>query len=198
MPYPFDPAQARHLLQEAGYANGLPITLIASEDLAIQATVVSKMLEHVGFTVALQVLDAVTYNQKTVLSSLDQPPEPQAWDIALASHNGNVGLPVLQIYHQYALDDWNDWVIEQPELRRLQEQVLGTVDRERQQELIRQMERHTHDQTYFLFLYNPIRLYAVNKAVEFVPYVNTIINLDETGVTAEHWSVRKQKTAEQE
>ena len=59
--------------------------------------------------------------------------------------------------------------------------------------LIRQMERHTRDQAYFLFLYNPVQLYAVNKAVEFVPYVTTTFNLVETSVTAQHWSVRKQK-----
>jgi hypothetical protein len=60
------------------------------------------------------------------------------------------------------------------------------------------MERHTRDQAYFLFLYNPIKLYAVNKAVEFVPYVSTILALDATGVTAEHWSVRKQGAGTQE
>ena len=42
------------------------------------------------------------------------------------------------------------------------------MDREHQQALIRQMERHTREQAYFLFLYSPIGLYAVNKAVEFV------------------------------
>ena len=52
------------------------------------------------------------------------------------------------------------------------------------------MERHTHDQVYFLFLYNPIQLYAVNKAVEFVPYV-TRFSLAEISVTDQHWSVRK-------
>ena len=68
---------------------------------------------------------------------------------------------------------------------------MRTVDREHQQALIRQMERHTHDQAYFLFLYNPIQLYAVNKAVEFVPYVSTNLNLAETSVTDQHWSVRQ-------
>ena len=52
------------------------------------------------------------------------------------------------------------------------------------------MERHTHDQAYFLFLYNPIQLYAVNKAVEFVPYV-TRLSLAEITVTEQHWSVRQ-------
>jgi len=42
-----------------------------------------------------------------------------------------------------------------------------------------------------LFLYNPIKLFAVNKAVEFVPYVGTTLNLTETSVTEQHWSVRQ-------
>jgi hypothetical protein len=60
------------------------------------------------------------------------------------------------------------------------------------------MERHTRDQAYFLFLYNPIQLFAVNKAVEFVPYVSTLLKLNETSVTEQHWSVRKQKANRQE
>ena len=60
------------------------------------------------------------------------------------------------------------------------------------------MERHTRDQAYFLFLYNPIGLYAVNKAVEFVPHVNTLLGLTEVSVTEQHWSVRKQKASGRE
>jgi ABC-type transport system substrate-binding protein len=68
---------------------------------------------------------------------------------------------------------------------------LRTVNQEQQQGLIRQMEQYTSAQAYFLFLNNPIQLYAVNKAVEFVPYVNTLLNLDTTSVTEHHWSVRE-------
>ena len=82
--------------------------------------------------------------------------------------------------------------------QRLYAQVLRTANREQQQALIRQMERHTHDQAYFLFLYNPIQLYAVNKAVDFVPYMSTTLNFAETAVTEQHWSVRKQKATVQE
>jgi ABC-type transport system substrate-binding protein len=106
--------------------------------------------------------------------------------------------PIYPFYQNFALNGQFDWVIEQPELQQLYEQALGTVHREKQQALIRQMERHTHEQAYFLFLYNPIKLYAVNKAVEFVPHVTTILNLTETSVTDQHWSVRKQKAAIQE
>jgi len=197
-PYPFDPGKAHSLLQEAGYAAGLGVTLLASEDLQVQATVISKMLEQVGFTVDLQVLDAAAYNRKTFLSDLEQPPEQQTWDIALTARNEAANFPLLQTYTDYALGGAWNWGIADPELQRLQAQGLRTLDREQQQAVIRQMERQIHDQAYFLFLYNPIQLYAVNKAVEFVPYITTILDLAETGVTDEHWSVRKQKAAGQE
>lgn len=61
-PYPFDIDKAQHLLHEAGYRDGLPISLIAPGALEVQATVVSKMLEQIGFTVDLQVLDTATFN----------------------------------------------------------------------------------------------------------------------------------------
>ena len=186
---------ARRLLQAAGYDAGLSLTLITSEDLAVQATVVSKMLEQVGFQVDLQVLDPSTYNRKTDLSHLDQPAEQQPWDIALRSFFDRPNFPVLWFYHNFAVDGPNGWVIEEPELRQLYAQVLGSVEREQQQALIRQMERHSRDQAYFLFLYNPIGLYAVNKAVQFVPYVSPLLNLIETSGTEQHWSVRKQGAA---
>jgi ABC-type transport system substrate-binding protein len=197
-PYAFDPTTARRLLQEAGHGAGLTLTLIASEDLVVQATVVGKMLEQVGFQVDLQVLDPGAYNRKTDLSHLDQPAEQQPWDIALRSFFDRPNFPVLWFYHNFAVDGPNDWVSEQPELRQLYAQVLGSVDREQQQVLIHQMERHSRDHAYFLFLYNPIGLYAVNKAVQFVPYVSPLLNLAETAVMEQHWSVRKQGAAMQE
>jgi peptide/nickel transport system substrate-binding protein len=198
-PYAFAPDKTRALLREAGYPDGLSLTLIAPEALRVQATVVGKMLEQGGFRVDLQVLDPATHGQKTAISHLEQPPEQQTWDIALTSNIPDVvNFPMYTFYHNFALDGQYDWVLEQPELPQLYTQVLGTVDREQQQVLSHQMEQHTRDQAYFLFLYNPIKLYAVNKAVEFVPYISTILTLDATGVMAEHWSVRKQGAAVQE
>ena len=190
-PYAFDPGKVQALLREAGYPDGLAVTLIAPPSLEVQATVVGKMLEQVGFTVERQMLEPAVYNRKTRLTELDQPAEQQAWDIALTSWADGVNFPAIQPYHIFALDGPSDWVIEEPELQRLYAQLLRTVDREHQQALIRQMERHTRDQAYFLFLYNPIELYAVNKGVDFVPYVSTQLNLAETSVTDQHWSVRR-------
>jgi peptide/nickel transport system substrate-binding protein len=192
VPYAFDPGQARHLLREAGYPDGLALSLIAPEALEVQATVVSKMLEQAGFRVALQVLDPDTYNRQTFSSSLDQPPEHQPWDIALRPDFDLFNFPALEFYGILMRGGVANWGSEEPALRQLYEQVLGTVDRERQEGLFRQMERHIRDQASLLFLYNPIGLYAMNKAVEFVPHVNGLLSLVELSVTEQHWSVRKQ------
>ena len=150
-PYPFEPGKAQQLLREAGYPPGRPLILIATEDLEVQATVISKMLEQVGLTVELQMLDASTYNAKTNLGHLDQLPEQQRWDLALWTALDVVSFPALIFYKLFALNGANDWVGEEPELHQLYERFLPTVDGEQQQGLIRQMERHTHDQAYFLF-----------------------------------------------
>jgi len=194
-PYPFDPAAARRLLREAGTAEGLTLSLIASEELQAQATVVSKMLEQVGLTVELQILDGTALNRKTHLGNLDQTPEHQSWDIALTLYPDPLNFPVFSVYRTFALDGpWN-WGIKDEKRHRLHDAVLQIIDREQQQALIRQMERHTHEQAYFLFLYSPIKLYAVNKAVTFVPYVTGNLLFAETSVTEQHWSVRKQKAS---
>src|SRR5262249_21904632 len=132
--------------------------------------------------------------QQTLVSAPEPLPAHRGWDIALTSYLDNSNFPPLQIYHYFALNGSYDWIGEPPELRQLKELVLRTTDRAQQQAVIRQMERHTRDQAYFLFLYNPIQLYAANKAVAFVPYVSTL-NLAETAVTEQHWSVRKQKAS---
>jgi ABC-type transport system substrate-binding protein len=39
---------------------------------------------------------------------------------------------------------------------------------------------------------------AFQKAVEFVPHPSGLLSLAETAVTAQHWSIRKQKASSQE
>ncbi|NIR28491.1 MAG: hypothetical protein GWN84_04025 [Gammaproteobacteria bacterium] len=190
-PYPFSPGEARRLLTEAGYPDGLTIELLAPEYLAVQATVITRMLEQVGFEVRRHILDEHELQERTMIPFLDGLPHEQSWDIALTYWNDDINFPPYLIHHDLVLGGHLDWVNEQPGLRRLYEQVLDTVDRGKQAALIEQMEEYIQAQAYLLFLYNPISLYAVNRAVEFVPYITTDLVLAETGVTDDHWSVRK-------
>ncbi len=190
-PYSFDPGRARELLREAGYPQTLAITMIAPQNLQAQATVIGRMLDQAGFKATLEVLDPTAYSKRTLLSHLDQPAEKQSWDIALTSSLQALSFPLLDLYQWYAIDGPDDWVAERPELRRLYEQALATIDPGKQEDVLRQMERHTHEQGYVLFLYNPIRLYAVNRGVQLVPYATTWTRLADTSLTDQHWSLRK-------
>ena len=58
---------------------------------------------------------------------------------------------MFHFYHHFVLDGFSDWTLEDPALKRLYDAVLGTIDRATQQQLIRQMERHTQEHAYFLF-----------------------------------------------
>jgi peptide/nickel transport system substrate-binding protein len=198
-PYSFAPDKARHLLREAGYANGLTITLIAPKTLEVQATMVGKMLEQVGFTVQQHLFEAVAFTRRVNITMVPIGGWPD-WDIALVATRPTsvASSSPAALYGRYIFGGTFDWVIEQPELSHLYAQLLRTVDHDQQQAVIRQMERHTRDQAYFLFLYTLIQLYAVNKAVEFVPHPAGGFSLAETAVTEQHWSVRKQKTAGQQ
>lgn len=118
-PYAFDPARTRQLLQEAGYPEGFPIKLVAPQELSVQATVVSKMLEQVGFTVAVKMLDQIPLHKQVnrfwFLSphGHKSPPAWPEWDIALHHMNW------VATYEMYFLDGLYDWIHEQPHFRQL-------------------------------------------------------------------------------
>ena len=190
-PYPFDPGKARQLLRDAGFPDGLPISLIAPDDLKVQATVIGKMLEQGGFKVALQMLD----RGRVQPEDGSQPPGSAGGATGLGhrpdEHGGCrqfPGVQLLSLVRDRRAIRLGDRVAGTPAA--LRRRALRTVDRDKQRALIQQMERQTRDQAYFLFLYNPVGLAAVNKAVTFVPYLNGVLLLAETSVTDQHWSVR--------
>lgn len=73
------------------------------------------------------------------------------------------------------------------------EDMARTVDRNAQEEKIRQMVQHAYDRVHWVFIYSPLTLYAVNKAVNFVPQKNEYLRLKETSVIDNHSSVTGEK-----
>ena len=64
------------------------------------------------------------------------------------------------------------------------------VSVETQAERMQEMEEYVYNNAYFLFIYSPLSLYAVNKEVNFVPQKDGWLRFKETSVTDKHWSVR--------
>jgi peptide/nickel transport system substrate-binding protein len=201
-PYPFDPDRARRLLREAGYHDGLTITLLATERSKVQATVVSKMLEQVGFKVQVQIANRGAWYKQTSDFWFGSPLFQNfnrswpSWDIALNILYDRFPRSLLKgstsQYRAFALFGPMTWIHVAPELYRLQTEATSATELVQKRLVIQRMERHTRDQAYFLFLYSPIQLYAVNKAVNFNPVAGAL-SLVDLSVTDAHWSVRKQK-----
>ncbi len=207
-PYDFDTPRAKYLLQQSGYVSGLSLNLIAPRELEVQATVVSKMLEQAGFTVRMTLFDRLTFqwhinlyhvsSQARAMPTWSFVEERHTWDIALMTTFTAGSLAAVfptPAYVGYALDGVYDWVVEQPEFRTLYNQLIRTRERDQQEALIHQIETHIRDEAYFVFLYNLIQLYAVNKEVEFVPHPSGLISLATTSVTGQHWSVRRHEVS---
>ena len=68
--------------------------------------------------------------------------------------------------------------------------MARTIDPVEQEEKVRQMAKYNYDRAYALFAYSPLSLYAVNKEVNFAPFKSQYLNLQETSVTDNHWSIR--------
>ena len=85
------------------------------------------------------------------------------------------------------------WIDYDPVYEKMWKEMASTVDREAQEEIMRQMAQYIYDRAYNLFIYSPLTLYAVNKEVNFVPQKSMLLRLKETSVTDNHWSIRGEK-----
>ena len=189
-PYAFDPGRARQLVQDAGHADGLAISLIAPPALGVQATVVGKMLEAAGFRVDRQVLTDDAYNRKVNRMFLDRPAEQQTWDIALAAWGTVPQFPIFGVYEHWAVGGMTVWGLE-PMVRPRYEALVRSVDPKRQKSLLRQLERWAWEEALFLFLYSPIELWAVGRSVTYAPHTDQgFLNLHEIRIADGHWSLR--------
>jgi hypothetical protein len=68
--------------------------------------------------------------------------------------------------------------------------MTKTVDKNVQEQKVRQMVDYYHENLLGIIIYSPLSLYAINKEVNFVPYKNGLLRFMETSVMENHWSVR--------
>jgi peptide/nickel transport system substrate-binding protein len=189
--FTYDTSEARALLEEAGYPNGFEMTIITTEAWKLEAQIISRMLERVGLKVTVEVLSTPEFWRKWYIPLLDSPPEEQGWDM-MVTHmidwTGNTGAS----FFVFDLLEGSGarWIKYDPVFEEMFDVMAGTIDKERQEEEIRNMVEYVYEKAYRPFIYSPLSLYAVNKEVNFVPQKWTTLRLKETSVTENHWSLR--------
>jgi len=188
--YTYDTTKARSLLAEAGYPNGFEMTLITPEAQKLEAQVMKTMYERIGLKVKLEVFTFFGWLRKIYTPLLDKPAEEQEWDVSVCYNNDGYGhsgaAHLVWPYLDLAEIRWIDY---DPVYEKMWKDMAATVDEATQDEKMRQLEQYIYDRAYAVFIYSPLNLYAVNKAVNFVPQKFLALQLKETSVTDNHWSV---------
>lgn len=189
-PFHCDPAKARSLIVQAGYPDGFEMKMIAPEASGLEATVMKRMYERVGFKVNLEVSPFHVWLRK-IWPLTEQVILEQDWDVSVCYNNDFFGHSGLSHLIWPFLDGSGmRWIELDPLYETMWKDMAATVDGNAQDRKIQQIEQYIHDQTYVVFIYSPLTLYAVNKEVDFVPQKFMFLRLKETSVTDKHWSVR--------
>jgi len=153
------------------------------------------MYERIGLKVKLEVYSYPNWLRK-VWTPSDKEAEAQEWDVSVCynvdgiGHSGAAHL----VYPFLDLSEIR-WIEYDPVYEKMWKDMAATVDEEAQDEKMRQLEQYVYDRAYAVFIYSPLSLYAVNKAVNFVPTKAAVLRLKETSVADNHWSVRSSAEA---
>jgi ABC-type transport system substrate-binding protein len=189
--FTYDTKKAKSLLAEAGYQEGFEVKIITNEAWKSEARIISKMLQRIGLTVERDITTHAKLIRKIHIPTLGKPPEEQDWDIALFYINDWFANPGIIFSTVGLTENMNyRWIEYDSVYENMWTDTARTAAPTAQQEKIRKMEQYIYDQAYFLFIYTPLSLYAVNKEVNFIPEKFGFIRLKEASVTENHWSIR--------
>ena len=163
-PYPYDPAEANRLLDDAGVKRPLILRTHVRAESERAAKIIASHLKKVGV-----ILDMEVFNDARVIETLNDPQE--IWDFGIAGipdpmcHSYFIQSVLLYSESPYALlrDEEFD--------RRLIEMVSQRDPMELEQRA-RELDKYVHDQALSLFTYQKIKTYGVRRHVRFTPYVS--------------------------
>jgi peptide/nickel transport system substrate-binding protein len=169
-PPPYDPAKARRLIDDAGYANGfdLSMAVVAHVPPRIENIIVTS-LEQVGLIVETRRISIFDYLKNVYLTKFGDQ-KPPSFDLILTSMtvgtlNNSAMLPMVLLYSR----EVNQSTIRDPELDRLYEEALATYEPVEASALWQGLERYVYDNHLFLFGYQERAVFGAVENLHFTP-----------------------------
>jgi len=179
-PYGYDPQKAKALLQEAGWKPGTPITINTTNGRYVKdkelAQAVAGYLQQVGVDAETQVLEYSVYADRLRHAQFDMP-----YLIGLGTRfYGPDDLTVL-IAPGFEGVEWIANTENGPRAKRLFDELVVTFDEKRQQQLVWQITRLFAEEAPWIFLWNQVALFGVNRRIDYQAVGNGEINFWRAG-----------------
>ncbi|MCH8466550.1 MAG: ABC transporter substrate-binding protein [Roseinatronobacter sp.] len=172
--YDYNPERARALLAEAGYPDGITVTLDTEGALRDTAEAIASLLTNAGITTRVQVGESTLLTQKWRTQG-----GPKEGDIYLTSW-GNSTLDPFDIFvptHR-TNDRGNAAGYSNPELDALLDEAAVELDRARRGEMYQQAEAMVNADLPYVYLWVPQDIYGVSTRLSnWSPSPDSRINL---------------------
>jgi len=177
-PYPHDPEKARALLKEAGYANGLELSLQTSDVIFASATEVLSALKaqlaEVGVEVKIEIMDHASYRSVVINGQKENKvADLYAWQWgALEPSPDSVLTGTLEtggISSYYS----------NPELDKLIQAARQEMDVKTRVETYKTIQALLIEEAPFIFLYQIPDVYGISDRIDFQPRLDQYIVVED-------------------
>lgn len=177
-PYPYDPAKAKQLLQEAGYGNGFTIQMNATSggyyNDKNNAEAIMGYLQAVGVKVDLKINETAVHIQLRY-NNKQAPMFYHQW----------IYLPTMdadQVYTWFR-SDYSSTTYKNPEFDRLLSLARSEMDRSKREKLLHEVAALFREEAPVIFLLQPPDVYATAKGVTgFTPRSDAWIDWDKVAI----------------
>src|SRR5919202_366104 len=187
-PYPYNPEQARALLNAAGWPQGRALQLACDEETEPVARLVAEDFEQ---ALGIDVEVTVVPNEDLLAAqhALVEKILPLPFDVLIHSWFDLTSDAPPAVLHREYYHSGGAFRVgpPMPEFEELMGRFIMQTDPAKLEEIAKEIDRFVYDQALSVFLCAPQALYAVNRYVDFVGHATTF-ELAETEVGEEHWS----------
>lgn len=162
VPYEFNPAKARQLLEEAGVKTPLVLkTSVREQGVRVAEAIATQLKANLDVT-----LDVHVFSDADVIQALHS----QEWDIGIAGlpdpmcHSAFIAGILLYSKSPFA-------ITHSPEFDRRLETMTSVLDDKERGRLGRELDAYVYDQALGLFTFQRIKTYGINERLSFIPSV---------------------------